>query len=448
MIPLNNDAYRLMHEGCLALSEVEANGLRIDEDRLKQNLAKCERRVARAERRIKSDPRWKTWQKKFGQKASPGSRDQLAAILFEGKEVDPSMRTKSGKLSTKDEVLSTFNDPLAQSFVEARKFEKLANTYLKGTQRETVDGFCHAVFNLHFAISYRSSVDSPSLQNQPIRDPEMAKWIRSIYIARKDHRLVEIDFGGIEVRTAACYNHDPVLIEYICDSSKDMHRDMAAQCFCCEPDQVTKPMRHCGKNMFVFPQFYGDWYKSCAAAMWKAIGDLDIHTADNHPLKSWLRSQGIKSFDKFTSHIEKVEYDFWKRRFKVYDQWKVSWWEAYQKQAYFDSLTGFRYQGVFDKKNTINYPIQGSAFHCLLWSLIRLQRWLKRNKMRSKIVMQVHDSILIDVHKDEFDYVVAKAREIMQERLARAWGWIIVPLEVEVEASPVNGSWLEKEVVK
>lgn len=105
-------------------------------------------------------------------------------------------------------------------------------------------------------------------------------------------------------------------------------------------------------------------------------------------------------------------------------------------------LSGFRCAGVFGKKEICNYPIQGTAFHCLLWSLIQLDRWLAKNKMRTLIVGQIHDSMLLDVDARELPDVVGRITEIITSDLPRHWPWIIVPLTVEMEGSYEN--WWSK----
>ena len=110
-------------------------------------------------------------------------------------------------------------------------------------------------------------------------------------------------------------------------------------------------------------------------------------------------------------------------------------------------LTGFRVDGIYGRNDVINYPVQGAAFHCLLWCLIQLQRWLNAAGMKSLIVGQIHDSIVLDVTDDEAKEVLAKAHEIMTEDLPKHYSWIIVPMEVEAEMTPLGGSWFTKEKV-
>lgn len=449
----SREAQQLMLDGSLTLSRVEENGICVDRNALDRSIAKCDRVIRRSEEKIRALPEFQTWRQRFGQKTNIGSRDQLAKVLFNDLGYTTDERTESGEREKTDEsVLSSLGCEMADLFLEARKYEKCRNTFLLGTKNETIwseggRGIVRPVFNLHFVLSHRSSCDTPNLQNQPIRDPVLAKLIRTIYRAREGRRLVEIDYGGIEVKTAAFYNHDPVLIEYINDPTKDMHRDMAAQCYNIEPDAVSKMARYCGKNRFVFPQFYGDWYESCARALWDSIDEFELLYGEI-PMKGHLEdSKNIHNLADFTEHIKEVEEDFWGRRFRVYQEWKDDWWESYQQTGLFQTLTGFILEGIFDRKQVINLPIQGTAFHLLLWSLIRLQRWIDRHKMKTLIVCQVHDSMLLDIPEDEFDDVIEEAVKIMTIDASNHFQFVNVPLEVEAEASPVDGTWYEKETI-
>jgi DNA polymerase I-like protein with 3'-5' exonuclease and polymerase domains len=100
------------------------------------------------------------------------------------------------------------------------------------------------------------------------------------------------------------------------------------------------------------------------------------------------------------------------------------------------------------KNQIINYPIQGSAFHCLLWSLIQIvQKELKKRKMKTIVVGQIHDSIIADVVEEELEEYLAMSNEVMTRRIIKDWPWIITPLEIEAEATPINGRWNEREEV-
>lgn len=452
------DGYRLLHEGTLALSRVERNGIRVDTAYLDAKYEETTASIKEKERRLKKHETYKIWKKAYGDKMNLGSRPQLGHVLFKIRKFPYPHGGKPERYKVDESTLSYIKDEFVQDYLGIEKLKKAKSTYIQGIRREVVDGLLHPMFGLNMAVTYRSNCEVPNFQNIPIRNKEVSKLVRSAFIPRKGHILLELDYSGIEVRVAACLNKDPVLIEYILDKTKDMHRDMAMECYMLTKEQVDKDSRYNAKNKFVFPQFYGDWYKSCAAQLWEAIEKMHLKTADKGvPLSKHLRRKGIDRLGEcdpkkdpvpgtFEYHIKEVEDHFWNERFQAYTEWKNDWYRRYRKRGYFEIPTGFRCSGLFSRKETINYPIQGAAFHCLLWSLIRLNKWLLKHKMRSMIVGQIHDSIILDVHKKEYRVVLQKAREIMTQELLKYWDWIIVPLEIEAEASDVN--WFLKEKVE
>ena len=207
--------------------------------------------------------------------------------------------------------------------------------------------------------------------------------------------------------------------------------------------------------MFVFPQFYGSFYVECARNLWKAVSRMNLKLVDGTPLIEHLAKQGITEMGAcevgvdpvsgtFEAHIRDVENLFWKQRFKVYDNWKKRWYEDYTKKGYFESLTGFRFSGYYRRNEVINYAVQGSAFHCLLRSLIDLDNEIIKRKMDSKIIGQIHDSVVSLVKEDELQDYLNMIQPIMTTNLRKQWKWINVPIEVEIEVTPSGGSWKEK----
>lgn len=454
MQPASPEAYQLLHDGAIALARAETYGIRVDTKFLQRAIKKTDRRLKRMGDRLRRDEVWRLWKKRYGDKSKLTNRNQLADIVFN--KLGYERRSKKVDESAFEHV----DHPFVRDFIELMKWNKVKGTYLEGIERETVDGRLHPFFNLNTARTYRSSSDKPNFQNYPIRNPKYAKIIRSCFIADDDDSvLVEVDYGGIEVRIAACYHKDPTMLSYINDPTKDMHRDMAAQCYKLKPEQVSKEVRYCGKNMFVFPEFYGDYYVHCAKHMWEAIDRMDLQTPEGLGLKQHLEGQGITGLGKcdpeeraipgtFEHHLQAVEKDFWGRRFNVYASWKKSWYNKYLRTGSFKMLSGFSVNGVLKKNDVINYPVQGAAFHCLLWSLITLDKRLRKYKMKSRIVGQIHDSIVANVKVAELDQFLEMAHHIMTVELPKLWKWIIVPLEVEAEATPPGGNWFEKEKVK
>ena len=278
--------------------------------------------------------------------------------------------------------------------------------------------------------------------------------VRGALYPREGHFFMEADYKQIEVRISTCYNKDKKLISDVLEG--DMHRDMATEIF--KIDSFSKSVtghdtvRSATKNGFVFPQFYGDYYKNCAELLLLGWGKLpkgrwsDGQGIDfeDKKLSDHLIKKGIRSYQAFEKHLQKIEWDFWNKRYMEYARWKDMIWKRYQKRGFITSKTGFTFSGLMNKKDVTNYPIQGSAFHCLLWSLIELEKAQRRERWDTKIIGQIHDSIILDVHPDEFTDVSNVIKCIMCNDVRQHWKWITIPLEIDFELHPVDGSWAEK----
>lgn len=456
---VRQQGYQLLHDGAIELSRLEANGIRVDVERLAKTQLKLKNRIRTLRQQIEEDDVWKIWKKRFGLNANLTSRTQLATVLHDEMGYEVINQTVSGKPATDEEALSKIDHPFVRALVRISKYEKASGTFLRGIEREVIGDRLHPFFNLHTARTYRSSSDSPNFQNFPVRDPEIARIIRSQFIASKGCVLVENDFKGIEVSVSACYHKDKNFISYITTPGKDMHRDMAAQLYKLKPSEVSKEARYGAKNKFVFPQFYGDFYVSCAKALWEWIYKGKLKGPDNVPLLEHLKTKGIKKLGEcdpeqepvkgtFEHHVKSVEDDFWNRRFQGYGQWRKQWYCQYLDKGYFDLLTGFRISGSFPRNATVNYPVQGSAFHCLLWALIRVNRMLRSRGMKSMVVGQIHDSLLGDVLIEELGEYLKIVEHVTTVLLRKAFPWLIVPLEIEYEISPPGMSWFDKKEIK
>ena len=455
--PITHDGYSLFQEGSITLAEMECNGFCIDTAYIERAQKHLSMKIQTLTKRMKKDKIYRVWKQKYGLKMNFGSREQLGDIVFNELELAKGVRTATGRYKADKAALENIDVPFLEWYTKLEQFKKAKGTYLNGIQRHTdAEGFIHPFFGLDTVRTFRGSCADPNLQNIPIRDPIIKKLVRRAFIPREPNRhIVEHDFSGVEVKVAACYNRDPNLLRYVKDPTTDMHRDMAMRCFMLSKKQVSKKPRDCTKGHFVFPEFYGDWYLSCAQSLWRDIDKMKLKTKDGVPLRKHLRSKGIKKLGAcvmgetpvrgtFEYHIKQVEKDFWGIRFKVYDQWRWEWWEDYLDRGYFDTLTGFHISGALDRKKVINYPIQGSAFHCLLWCLIRINKLLRKYKMKTKLIGQIHDSVIADVlHRELKDYIEI-AHQVMTIDLCKHWSWIIVPMKVDAEIAPMGRSWFEK----
>jgi len=455
--PKTNDAYRLLHDGVLALSRAEHQGMRIDMDYCERMNEELTGKIEILEDQFMSSKFYKHWKHSLGgKKPNINSNSQLAKFIYKTKGIEPVKTTESGQGAADEEALNQLNIPELNNLIQIRKYKKIRDTYLSAFIREQVNGYIHPFFNLHTVRTFRSSSDRPNFQNIPKRDKEAMEICRRAIFPRPGNHLLEVDYGALEVKIAACYHKDPTMMKYIWDDY-DMHSDTAAEIYLIDNfnkgNIYHKHLRAGAKNGFVFPQFYGDYYKSCAISLASNWGSLPtngkwkksmgVKVDENTYLSDHLMSKGIRNFDTFTEHIRGIETDFWQKRFPVYSRWKEKHWKRYQKNGYVDLLTGFRCKGLMSRNDSINYPVQGAAFHCLLWSLIEMDRIIQLEGLQTKIVGQIHDALILDVVPEELEYVGKLVHRITTKDLPEAWDWINIPLVVEADLTPVDGSWAD-----
>lgn len=469
--PFTRKGYELLHEGILELSRVEHNGIGIDVDRIGKTRKRMEKKLRGIKNDLQKQEPYRIWRKRYGDKTSFTSRKQLATVLFTEMKLPRVKLTEGGDDAADDEVLQQINHPFTDLLAEFYRFDKALGTFINGIEKEIVDGRLHPVFNLHLVRSYRSSSDSPNFQNFPVRNKDIAMLIRSLFIPSPHSVFSENDFKGIEVGVSACYHEDENFIDYISTPGKDMHRDMAAQIYLLDPPNVSKDARYGAKNKFVFPEFYGDYYLACAKNLWDWALKAKLTTPDgkrlvsfdkNGRLTGWLKEQGITGLGKcdpdqkpvkgtFEHHLQQIEKDFWERRFRGYGDWRKQTYRDYLQNGYFDLFTGFRIYGVCNRKVVTNYPIQGSAFHCLLWTLIQVNKALRKYRMKSMIVGQIHDSLLGDVRTKEVRDYLEIVEETVTVKLPKHYEWLKkIQLEIEYEMSPsleAGGNWHKKRVI-
>jgi len=447
-VPHERRAFDLLLQGSQALSQVETNGFRIDTAYLERAIAWSEETLKGLYDDLRKDEFWSDWKKSYGTGANMQSRKQFGEMLFDVRGYECRNYTgddtsENRRAKTDPESLSHIDLPFIKKWESWQQLTKCNSTFLKGILAEVDDrGYLHPVFNLHCVSTYRSSSDSPNFQNFPARNKRLSRLVRRAFIPRDSHVLCEVDFGALEFRGAACFWRDPAMLEYAADMSLDIHRDMAAEVFGVSRDQVSSMARTMTKNGFVFPILYGSWYKSCAVALWEAIAKMGIKTVDGVCLYDHLLTDhGIRNLDDYTEHVRKVEERF-NNKFSHWSSEKEKWWNLYLKRGWFPLMTGFVCKGEYSRNNLMNTPIQGPSFHLLLWSLAQLQNWLVSKNMRSKIVGQIHDSIVLDIHESELDDVLNMAHQIMTVSVREHWDWVQVPLIVEAEVA--TGTWFDK----
>jgi DNA polymerase-1 len=159
-------------------------------------------------------------------------------------------------------------------------------------------------------------------------------------------------------------------------------------------------------------------------------------------------NKGINSFEQFESHCHDVERIFWEKRFRVYAQWKEDIQLLYQRMGYIETFLGFRFSNYMGRNECTNYPAQGTAFHILLWTLIHVHEEIKKRKMKSKLIGQIHDSMITDAVPEEVDEVIDIIDYWGTKKTVETFKWIIVPLKIDHELTEVDSTWYDKKEIK
>ncbi|WP_461248583.1 DNA polymerase, partial [Treponema sp. R6D11] len=202
-----------------------------------------------------------------------------------------------------------------------------------------------------------------------------------------------------------------------------------------------KKERYIAKNGFVFPIFYGASAKSMAPNIWELCGPDE---------KKRFRAMGVKTVTELQEHIKEMENKFWNVRFKKYGQWRRKTYNEFLAKGYLKVNTGFYCYAPCEFTQLVNRAIQGSACHCLLFSLLNAEpRIRKATNGRSFLVGQIHDSIIGDIHPGDLETVNAIVKECGIAKVKKKWEFITTPLEIEYACTPVDGSLSElKEIGK
>lgn len=454
------DARKLMTEGLIALSNASIAGIGIDIEYCRKQKKILQLKLKKLSSQFKETRTGVLWTKVY-RNANFNSDMQLRDILFKKlhlphvKKTEPSETYPDGQPAVDNETLELLNkqNPDLTPYIRYKKYDKVLNTYISGIIKEQVGGFLHPFFHLHTAKTFRSSSANINFQNQPNRDPVQKKIIRTAFIPHKGQRFLTADFSGIEVAISCCNHKDPKMIKYVTDKKTDMHRDLAIDCYKLDKFQkegAEKTLRKGAKNGFVFPQFYGDYYGNNAPILlhwgglppsgtWNKSDGVKLMTG--MPLGAHLIKKGITCYEDFQEHIQDVQNHFWKQRFKAYNQWKLDNVKEYYEKGFLKTLTGFTCSGLMGKNEINNYPIQGPAFHCTLFTFIEMSKRIEYQGLKTKLIGQIHDELVFTNEPEEKDQIIDMLRSVACILLPHKWPWIIVPLEIEANVFEVGAPW-------
>jgi DNA polymerase-1 len=348
-----------------------------------------------------------------------GSPKQLGEILFEKmKLLEKPKKTKSGQYATGEDVLVglAVEHEIAKRILDFREYDKLRSTYVDALPRmiSQYDGRIHTDYRQAWAVTGRLSSNNPNLQNIPIRT-EKGRQIRKAFVARnEDYLFMSADYSQIELRIAASFAKDQTMIDAF-RNKRDIHTTTAAKVFKVEIDQVTPDMRRKAKEVN-----FGILYGSTAFGLSQNLGIARSEASEI--IKSYFQEfSAIKKYmdDSINTAREKeyVETILGRRRYLR------------------DINSRNMATRGFAERNAINAPIQGSAADIIKIAMVNIQRWLQKEKLKTKMIMQVHDELVFDVHKTEKDVVKENVASLMRSAVS-----LEVPMEVEVG---IAENWLE-----
>ncbi len=382
------------------LFRIERNGVLIDAATLAQQSDELGRKIMALEAEA---------QALAGQPFNLGSPKQLAEILFNQQGLPVVKKTPGGAPSTDEEVLEKLAEdyPLPKKILEHRSFAKLKNTYTDKLPKmiNPATGRVHTSFGQATAVTGRLASTDPNLQNIPIRTAE-GRRIRSAFVAPPGHRILSADYSQIELRIMAHLSDDPRLMEAFAQG-EDVHRATAGEVFGLTPIEVSGEQRRAAKAIN-----FGLIYGMSAFGLAKQIG-VDRTAAAAYMDRYFTRYPGVARYMEETRAVARdkgyVETVFGRRL----------WLPEIR------SSNAGRRQGA--ERAAINAPMQGTAADLIKRAMIAVQDWLDAQKLRSLLVLQVHDELVLEVPDSELD--------LLREALPKLMGGVArlkVPLLVEV----------------
>ena len=320
---------------------------------------------------------------------------QLGVILFEKLGMPNGKKTKSGYSTAADVLEKLAPDyPVVSKILEYRQLSKLKSTYADGlTQYISEDGRIHGTFNQTITATGRISSTEPNLQNIPIR-MEMGKAIRKVFVPKNGFVFLDADYSQIELRILAHMSGDEKLIEAY-NSSADIHRATAAQVFGVPLDEVTDEQRRNAKAVN-FGIVYG-------ISAYGLSQDLNIGTKE---------AQGFidSYFETYPKIKEFLDNTVAQAKEKGYTRTLFGRIRPIPELSSGNFMTR-----QFGERVAMNAPIQGTAADIIKIAMIRIHDRLIREHFRSRLILQVHDELLIETAEEEKEKVIALLEEEMQK---------------------------------
>ena len=392
------------------LAEMEATGVKLDTEALRQSSEVLTMQLASLEQEI---------HQLAGQEFNINSNRQVGEVLFDKLQLDTkAKKTKTGLYSTSEEVLEKLRakHPIVEKLLDYRGLKKLLSTYLDALPAliHPETGKIHTSFNQAVTATGRLSSTNPNLQNIPVRD-ELGREIRKAFIADSDDCLFfSADYSQIELRIMAHLSQDPHMVQAFCEGA-DIHASTAAKIYNVPLDEVTPDMRRKAKTAN-FGIIYG-------ISIFGLAERLSIPRAEAKELiEGYFQTYpNVRAYMDESIRVAKekgyVETIFKRKRFLP------------DINSHNAMVRGYA------ERNAINAPIQGSAADIIKLAMIRIHQRFEEEGLKSRMILQVHDELNFNVYREEFDRVKAIVLDSMEH---------VIPLRVPLIADCGEGrNWLE-----
>lgn len=386
----------------MMLSEIELNGFKVNRKRLDEIGLFLTDEIKYLENKIYEE---------VGHEFNIASPKQLGTILFEELQIAKGKKNKTG-YSTSAEVLEKLAEihPVPKLILEYRKYSKLLSTYVTGLSAEIspIDGKVHTTFKQALTATGRLSSTEPNIQNIPVRTSD-GRLIRSAFIPSfEEGQLVSADYSQIELRILADVSSCETMINDF-NNGLDLHTITAARIYDEDVENITKEERRVAKAVN-FGIIYG-------MSDWGLAEQLHISPAKSN---EFIR----KYFDVYKEI--KIYLD------NVIEKTKETGYTTtiFNRRRYIKEINSSNHAlREFAKRTAMNAPIQGSAADIIKIAMINVAKEMKKHNLKSKIVAQVHDELIIDATKDEIEIVKKLLKDTMENAVK-----LKVKLTVDVES--------------
>lgn len=406
-----NGQEKLYHEVELplvtVLAHLEINGFLVDDNQLKEFADKLGEKIDALTNEIYM---------LAGEEFNINSPKQLGVILFEKLELKLVKKTKTG-YATNADVLEKLRDkhPIVNFIMEYRQLAKLKSTYCDGLRAVVNPNThrIHSVFTQTVTVTGRLSSTEPNLQNIPTRT-ELGREIRKMFVAKEGYVLVDADYSQIELRVLAHIANDETMINAF-RNNEDIHAVTASQVLGIPLEDVTKEQRSSAKAVN-FGIVYGIGEFSLAQDLHISVKEakayIESYLEKYHGVRNYMES--IKEQAKKDGYVKTM----------------------LNRIRYIPELKSPNYNiRQFGERVALNTPIQGTAADIIKLAMVRVDNRLINEGLKSKLILQVHDELIVEAHKDEVD----KVKQILSEEMQSAME-LNVPLKVDMST---GHSWYD-----